>query len=320
VIFDRPHYFEISDSALISFAGEDAAAFLHAQLTSDVLGLRAPSTQYSGYCSPKGRLLATFLVWRLENEILLQLPASLRATIQTRLARYVLRAKVVVADASSRYTLLGVAGTGAAAALEATVGSGPAGLHQVSGDDVLRATALSVDRYLLLGAAEDAAALRARLDDRFVRGQSGDWRALEAEAGIPVITESSQDEYVPQMVNLDLVGGVSLAKGCYPGQEIVARMHYLGRLKQRMYRIRVAGAADLAIGALQPRVRSGPGERRDPVCRRAGRGARCRAESKLGLGGALRRPRRSACRAPSPALHRARIIDASAWRLQIALQ
>jgi tRNA-modifying protein YgfZ len=113
---DRPHCFELADSALISFSGDDAAAFLHAQLTSDVLGLRAPSTQYSGYCSPKGRLLATFLVWRLENEIVLELPASLRESIQARLARYVLRAKVVVADATSRYTVFGVAGPGAAAA------------------------------------------------------------------------------------------------------------------------------------------------------------------------------------------------------------
>jgi len=106
----KASYFELAESGLISFSGEDAVAFLQGQLTSDVAGLAVPATGYAGYCSPKGRLLSTFLVWRLENEIVLQLPAALRETIQTRLARYVLRAKVKVTDASSRYRLFGVAG------------------------------------------------------------------------------------------------------------------------------------------------------------------------------------------------------------------
>ena len=244
---DRPHYFELDDSGLISFSGEDAAAFLHAQLTSDILALRAPSTQYSGYCSPKGRLLATFLVWRLDDEILLQLPASLREAIQTRLARYVLRAKVKVGDATAQYRLFGTAGRGADAALSAAFGNAPVSVHAVTGDSALRIAAIPGERHLLLAGATDES-VRAKLDAAFVRGESGGWRALDVQAGIPAIAEASQDEYVPQMVNLDLVGGVSFNKGCYPGQEIVARMHYLGRLKQRMYRIRVSGVGDLAVG------------------------------------------------------------------------
>ena len=244
---DRPHYFELDDIGLISFSGEDAAAFLHAQLTSDVLALRAPSTQYSGYCSPKGRLLATFLVWRLDDGIVLQLPAALREAIQARLARYVLRAKVKVADATARYRLFGIAGRGADAALSAAFGATPASVHAVTGNAAVRIAAIPGERYLLLTDANEQA-VRAKLDAAFARGDSGDWRALDVQAGIPAIGEGSQDEYVPQMVNLDLVGGVSFNKGCYPGQEIVARMHYLGRLKQRMYRIRVSGAGDLAAG------------------------------------------------------------------------
>jgi folate-binding protein YgfZ len=88
---------------------------------------------------------------------------------------------------------------------------------------------------------------RARLEAAFAASEGG-WNALDVEAGVPVITAATQDEYVPQMVNLDLVGGVSFNKGCYPGQEIVARMHYLGRLKQRMYRVRVPGAESVAAG------------------------------------------------------------------------
>jgi tRNA-modifying protein YgfZ len=136
-----------------------------------------------------------------------------------------------------------------AAAVEAATGSTPPALHQVSGDTTARATAVPLERYLLLAPAEHAAAVRTRLETFCTRGESADWRALEVEAGIPVITEASQEEYVPQMVNLDLVGGVSFSKGCYPGQEIVARTHYLGRLKQRMYRIRIDGAGDLPAGS-----------------------------------------------------------------------
>jgi folate-binding protein YgfZ len=241
-------YFELADSGLISFTGEDAAAFLHAQLTSDVAALRAPATQYSGYCSAKGRLLATFLLWRLEDELLLQLPAALREAVQARLVRYVLRAKVKVADATSRCTLFGVAGDGAATALSRQFEHVPTSIHQVSRAGDLRMSAIPVDRYVLLVPADSAGATRSRLESAFRRRESADWSALDVKAGIPLITAASQEEYVPQMVNLDLVGGVSFSKGCYPGQEIVARMHYLGRLKQRLYRIKVNGVHDLAVG------------------------------------------------------------------------
>jgi folate-binding protein YgfZ len=245
----RPDYFPLSDDGLISFTGEDAAAFLHAQVTSDVVGLRAPATQYSGYCSPQGRLLATFLLWRFEDEIVVQLPASLREAVQTRLARYVLRAKVKVSDATSRYTPIGIAGENAAAALAPEVDNVPVSPHQVViGEHGVRVTALPGERYVALVPSPGIDGWRARFDAVSARRESSDWRSLEVEAGIPIITERSQDEYVPQMVNLDLLGGVSFNKGCYPGQEIVARMHYLGRLKQRMYRIRV-GAGTVEVGA-----------------------------------------------------------------------
>jgi folate-binding protein YgfZ len=200
-----PDYFELDEVGLISFSGDDAVSFLQAQLTSDVAALGVDKTQYTGYCSPKGRLLATFLLWRFDDEVVLQLPAALRENVQSRLARYVLRARVKIADATARYALFGVAGTDA------------------------------------LNAIAALASVASRQD-------SAHWAALDVAAGIPVITAATQDAYVPQMVNLDLVGGVSYAKGCYPGQEIVARTHYLGRLKQRMYRIGVRGVAALEAG------------------------------------------------------------------------
>jgi folate-binding protein YgfZ len=238
---------ELADDGLISFAGEDAAAFLHAQLTSDVAGLRAPATQYTGYCTPKGRLLAVFLLWRLADEIVLELPAVLREPMQARLSKYILRAKVKAADAASRYTLFGVAGDAAAEALASMFSGIPANLHQVVVDDGIAIAAMPGQRYALLAPRERAASLRADLARRCVGAHADAWRARDVAAGIPVILEQAQEEYVPQMVNLDLLGGVSFAKGCYPGQEIVARTHYLGRVKQRMHRVRLIGIREAAV-------------------------------------------------------------------------
>jgi folate-binding protein YgfZ len=243
---------ELDDLALICFSGEDAVSFLHAQLTSDVAALGALKTQYGGYCSPKGRLLTTFLLWRLPGDtadaIVLQLPAAVRESVQNRLARYVLRSRVKVTDATSRYRLYGLDGNDARKAIEALGLRAPASDHDVAAERELRITRLQGDRYLLLAPAERADALRASLENVATREDSGHWAALDVAAGIPVITEATQEAYVPQMVNLDLIGGVSYAKGCYPGQEIVARTHYLGKLKQRMYRIGVRNVEALAAG------------------------------------------------------------------------
>jgi folate-binding protein YgfZ len=233
-------FYELKSVGLISFSGADAASFLHAQLTSDVAALPSPRTQYSGYCSPKGRLLATFLLWRREEEIVLLLPGALRESVQSRLAKYVLRAQVTVADATARYALFGIAGEAARSALAGLNGLVPGAMHDVVAADALEVTRLPIDRYLVLSPADRADAVRAALAQTAARGEESDWWRFDVAAGIPVITPASQEQYVPQMVNLDLIGAVSYTKGCYPGQEIVARMHYLGKLKQRMYRVRTA--------------------------------------------------------------------------------
>ena len=235
------YFCELSSYGLIAFSGEDAVSFLHAQLTSDVSSLGAARTQYSGYCSPKGRLLATCLLWPRGADIVMALPDALRESIQARLAKYVLRAHVKVMDATSDLTLFGMAGDEATANVAALCKGRTPALHEIVAADRFEATCLPVGRYLLLARSAEAAGVRERLLECARQRDAGAWAALDVEAGIPVITTATQEQYVPQMVNLDLVGGVSYTKGCYPGQEIVARTHYLGKLKQRMYRVRVAG-------------------------------------------------------------------------------
>jgi len=231
---------ELSTTALIAARGADAAAFLHSQVTSDIASLEAPGTQYSGYCSPKGRLLATFLVWKLGDTILLQLPRALRESVQTRLAKYVLRAKVALTDASAEYRLFGVSREAGERTLLPFVSVLPQKPHEVSAGASLYVTRLPLERYLVLASTADATALHAALVAGAREAPPETWSRLDIEAAIPEITPPTQEQFTPQMVNLDAIGGVSYTKGCYPGQEVVARTHYLGRIKQRMHPVRIA--------------------------------------------------------------------------------
>ena len=220
---------------LIGFAGEDAEAFLHAQLTSDVSSLAPDKSQYGGYCTPKGRLLSTFLLWRSEQGYFMQLPSSLREPVQKRLSMFILRSKVTAADASNAYGRFGIAGNGAETVLKRIFDDAPVAMHEVKHLQHATLIRLPVDRYEVVVPAEKAGAVRDALKQEAAEDGPKTWGWLDIRAGIPVITPATREEFVPQMVNLDLIGALSYTKGCYPGQEIVARMHYLGRLKQRMY-------------------------------------------------------------------------------------
>lgn len=235
--------FELSRNSLIAVTGDDSQAFLHAQFTSEVAGLAPDRSQYSGYCTPKGRLLASFLLWRTEGGFYLQLPSSVSEAIQKQLSKFILRAKVNVRDASGEFVCLGVSGESAEAGLKQLFGNVPRADHDVARHDDTTIIRLPADRFEVVVPLEKAAAVREALakDAQAAGPEFWDW--LDIRAGIPVIAPATQEEFVPQMVNLDLIGGVSFTKGCYPGQEIVARMHYRGRLKQRMYLAHIGSAA-----------------------------------------------------------------------------
>lgn len=217
----------LSDYSLLRFSGPDAAAFLQGQLTCDVLGLRSATATYGGYCTPKGRLLAVFLLWHDAAGFTMQLPAVLGEALRKRLAMYVLRAKVTVEDLAP---LLGCAGAATGAAVTALGGSPAAAVFSVATHNGITAVGLPGPRQLVVLPRARAAALPA---------DAGAWLQSDIAAGVPVILPATQEEFVPQMVNLDCIGALSYSKGCYPGQEIVARTHYLGKLKQRMYRVQV---------------------------------------------------------------------------------
>jgi folate-binding protein YgfZ len=216
-------------------------------LTSDVAALGASRTQWSGYCSPQGRLLATCLVWRIGDDFLLQLPQSLRDTTQSRLARYVLRARVTLTDAGADTHVFGVWGDEAPSVVSKLAGAAP-GVDEIISNDGVYVARLPIDRFVILARSERAENVRAMLGAEAIEAPESVWSRLDIEAGVPMILPEIREQYIPQMLNLDLIGGLSYGKGCYPGQEIVARTHYLGRLKQRMYRIHVPGSDSPAPG------------------------------------------------------------------------
>jgi folate-binding protein YgfZ len=228
---------------LIAFTGDDAQAFLHSQLSCDVSELSLNRSTYGSYCTPRGRVLATFVLWRSAQGFFMQLPSPLRESIQKGLSKYILRSKVKATDESAAYARFAIAGDGAEALLKRLFGDAPGSVHEVQHTASATLIRLPVDRFEIVAPREKAAALGDALADESRAADPRYWDWLEIRAGIPVITPATQEEFVPQMVNLDVIGGVSLTKGCYPGQEIVARMHYLGRLKQRMYLANLAGDA-----------------------------------------------------------------------------
>ncbi|MGB8338507.1 MAG: folate-binding protein YgfZ [Burkholderiales bacterium] len=238
---------DLSSFGLIRFSGEEAQKFLHGQLSNSVEKLGANQAQYTSYNSPKGRMLASMLLWRDGDDYLLTLPASLRESVQKRLAMFVLRAKVKVTDASADYVRIGVAGIQAAEILTEIIGAVPASPMQMNASEAAHAIRIDTQRFLLL-AKPPAHTLWQKLATRLQAVGTNVWSLLDIRAGIPWITPATQEYFVAQMTNFELIGGVDFKKGCYPGQEIVARTQYLGKLKRRMVRVHVDGVSALSAG------------------------------------------------------------------------
>ena len=227
---------DLSSFGLIRFFGEDTKDFLQKQLTCDVREIGSKMAQYGAYCTAKGRVYSTFTLWQQDGGFLMQLPASLIASIRKRLSMYVLRAKVQLTNVSDDWVQIGLAGVTAAAMVEKI--SGMQFVYerslQIIVCDNIRILCLSPQRFVLIVSPEKAPELWCRLSEHATEVGTNCWEWLTIQDGIPVILPETQELFIPQMINFDALGGVSFKKGCYPGQEIVARTHYLGQLKRRM--------------------------------------------------------------------------------------
>jgi tRNA-modifying protein YgfZ len=230
---------QLTRLGMLSCKGDEARAFLHAQLTNDLLDLPPGQARHAGWCSAKGRLLATLLVIPHEQGFLLQLSRDIAAAVAKRLAMFVLRAKAKVADDSDAWVQLGIWGPGAEAQLGALALPVPAADLAVAAAGSVRVVRVGAQRFLVAAPAAE----RDRIAGAFADAGDDAWALEEIRAGRPQVALATQDQFVPQMVNLERLGGVDFKKGCYPGQEIVARTQYRGVLKRRMVRARVDAQA-----------------------------------------------------------------------------
>ena len=231
---------DLSHQGLIRATGEDATSFLLSQLTNDLNQVSETNSQISAYCTPKGRMLALFRIFIHNGDLVLMAPVAVIDTVLPRLRMYVMRAKVTLETAEDLVSI-GVSGPDIEENLTNLVGELPAEINDARQAGKFSTIRLNGPhpRFLVTGETDAIKQLWQQMSANCTATGSAVWSWLEIMAGQPSVVTQTSEAFVPQMANLDVIDGVNFKKGCYPGQEIVARMQYLGKLKQRMYRARV---------------------------------------------------------------------------------
>jgi len=226
---------DLSHLGLLEIDGVDAFTFLQGQVTNDVKQLNGAQAHYSGYCNPKGRLLALFLAFAHRDHLHLQMPSALIEPIAKRLRMYVMRSKVNIKDVSESIIKIGLQGPNASALLNTLFDSLPQNAFDLITHENAALIKLpgEIARFEIFTDIENAKNIWQSLSKQTKTVSADYWEWLEIQAGIPEVYPTTQEAFVPQMLNLDLLGGINFKKGCYTGQEIVARTHYLGTVKRR---------------------------------------------------------------------------------------
>ena len=224
--------------ALIRASGADVETFLQGQLSNDVRQVRPDRAQLSSFNSPRGRMLAVLHLLRAGDGLLLETQRAVLEPTLKRLSLYVLRSKVKLAEAAD-LVLFGIAGPDAPRVLSGVGLPAPTAPLECAWADTLGVVRRlgSAVRYTVLAPAAGAAELWQRLRQHAPAVGTQAWKLLEIEAGVPAVYPETQDRFVPQMCNLDTLGGISFDKGCYTGQEVVARVHYRGAVKRHMSKV-----------------------------------------------------------------------------------
>ena len=249
-LIDETIICDLSHLGLLQIQGADAVTFLQGQVTNDVKQLNGQNAHYSGYCTPKGRLLALFLAFAHQDHIHLQMPKPLIESIAKRLKMYVLRSKVEIQDVSESIIKIGLSGPQAPELLGKLFSQVPQNDYELA---TLENAALlklpgKQPRFEIFTDSDNAPAIWNTLLTQAKPASANVWEWLEIQAGIPDVTTPTQEEFVPQMLNLDLLGGINFKKGCYTGQEIVARTHYLGTVKRRTHLAHISAETQPAAG------------------------------------------------------------------------
>lgn len=232
------HVVLMKQTGLLGLEGEDAIQFIHGQLSNDIEHLGDHQARLAAYCNPQGRILALFHAWKADGKVWLTVPRDILPALQKRLKMYVLRARVTLTDESDRMAILGIGGEKGNEALSKwfeTLPSEPFGKVENDHGVLVRvADAFGFPRYLLTVPENRLQDVESELSAMLSVCDENGWTMGDIRAGVPQITLPVQDKFIPQMVNLEQAGGLSFKKGCYPGQEIIARSQYKGTVKRRM--------------------------------------------------------------------------------------
>lgn len=245
-------YFDLSHFSLLEITGKDAFSFLHSQLTCDLNDLDTNGWLFSAWCLPNGKVICTFFIFANDDSFFLILPSMLKDKITKRLTMYVLRSEVTITDVSDNYAMFGLAGNNLKDILDSTITK----TMSVTGNLLLAADFSILQlwdkspRYLLISKMEAVTELLNNITVTCISGERTTWSLMDIEAGIPWIINATSENFLPQMLNLDQMHGLSFKKGCYPGQEIIARLNYRGQLKKRLY-----------LGSGETDITPGPGDR-----------------------------------------------------------
>jgi len=232
---------DLSHQGLISVDGDDATDFLQGQLTNDIRDVSEQHSQLSAYCTHKGRMLANFRIFKRENSFYLRIPLTLLESTLKRISMFVLMSKVSIKNSSNSLVRIGLSGPKADELLGNILTNMPNEVDdavQVNGYTVIKCAGPH-PRYEIYGDLAPMEKLWGQLDVHAAPVGSGSWESLDILAGIPTIYPETAEAFVPQMTNMQVINGVSFQKGCYTGQEVVARMQYLGKAKRRMYRLSI---------------------------------------------------------------------------------
>ncbi|MDO9048916.1 MAG: folate-binding protein [Methylobacter sp.] len=234
IVFQSPEHegnkriYPIAHLGVLTVTGKDAAKFLQGQITCNINDITDIKSSLGAMCNPKGRAIATFLLVKNADAFLMILPKELLASVKKRLQMYVLRSDVTLTDSSDELCLIGLS-YGVSQPCEVPE-------HRFATSRQENIVVDFQNRSLIIAEADNAQALwEERVKLGFQPEGSAQWRYLDIISGIPWLGAATSEEFIPQMLNLDKLGGISFTKGCYTGQEIVARTHYLGKAKREMF-------------------------------------------------------------------------------------
>lgn len=222
-------YYHLTQFASIAVSGVDAAQFLQGQLTCNINEITETKSSIAAFCNPKGRVISTLLVIKIQTGFLLLLPASLREKVLKKLQMYVLRSKVQLGDLSVQPMIKGLY-------LPNQINTFPLPSDNFACNSTENFISIKLPsekpRYILITYTEQTMALK---PESFRLGSVDEWRFQDISAGIPWFEINRSEQFIPQMLNIDGLGGISFNKGCYTGQEIIARTHFLGKAKRQLF-------------------------------------------------------------------------------------